>query len=272
MKILADSEKSYLNFCFVKGQNSFWPECVICGKKLTNDSMKPSKMKQHQETKHQETIGKSQEFFKRMKQLAHSKRSMDIRKAFERAGSDLYRATESSYTAKVKKPHDIGEQLIKPACFFLFVERLCGPQVQDKVKTVPFRDNTVKDRIDQMAEDCQNQLQEKLRNVPFAIQLDETTPVSDESMLIVYVQYIDGDDLKQDILMSTNLATTTTGQGIFMADSYLSCNNLPYDNLVTRCSDGAAAMMGKNMGFNSQLKEKDPRCEPLHATLPSIGQ
>lgn len=62
-----------------------------------------------------------------------------------------------------------------------------------------------------MAGDFQNQLHQKFRNVPFAIQLDEMTMASDESVLIVYIQYIDGDDLKQDILISTNLATTGVG-------------------------------------------------------------
>lgn len=111
----------------------------------------------------------------------------------------------------------------------------------DKVRKVPLSDSTVKDRIDKLVGDGQNHLHEKLRNVPFSIQLDETT-VSDESMLIVYVQYIDGDDLKQDILMSTNLAKTTTGQDIFFTamDSYLSSNNMPYE------IDEAAALMGKN--------------------------
>ena len=167
--------------------------------------------------------------------MALSKRSTDIRKAFERAGNDLHRATEASFecsltTAKAKKPYNIGEQLIKPACLKI-VKRLCGPQVEDKVKTVPFSDNTVKDRVDKLAGDCQNQQQEKLRKLPFAIQLDETTSVSDESMIIVYVLYIHGDDLKQDIFMSTNLAITTTGQDIFMAvDSYFSSNNLPSKN------------------------------------------
>lgn len=67
------------------------------------------------------------------------------------------------------------------------------------------------------------------------------TTVSDESVLIVYVQYIDGEDLKQDILMFTSLATTTS-QDIFAAvDSYLSSNSLLYKNLVARCTDDAAA-------------------------------
>ncbi|CAM4608403.1 unnamed protein product [Leuciscus chuanchicus] len=91
--------------------------------------------------------------------------------------------------------------------------------------------------------------------------LDETTTVAGESVLIVYVQYVDGDELKRDILMSTNLPTTTTGQDIFMAvDSYLTSYNLPYTNIVACCTDGAAAMMGRNKGFNSRLMEKAPDC------------
>lgn len=72
----------------------------------------------------------------------------------------------------------------------------------------------------------------------FTIQLDEMTTVSDESVIVVYVQYIHGDGLKQDILMSTNLATTT--MEIFMA---LDSNNQPYENLVARCTDTAEVMI-----------------------------
>ena len=179
----------------MESQDTFRPECVICGERLANDSLKPSKLKRHQETKHPETAGE-REYFERKKQLALSRRSMDIRRAFERAGSDLHRATEASFEcslliAKAKKPHNIGEQLIKPACLKI-VKRLCGPQVADKVRTVPLSDNTVKDRIDKMANDCQNQLHEKLKTSPFTIKLDETTTVAEESVLILYVQYING--------------------------------------------------------------------------------
>ena len=41
-----------------------------------------------------------------------------------------------------------------------------------------------------MANDCQNQLHEKLKTSPFAVQLDETTTVAEESVLILYVQYV----------------------------------------------------------------------------------
>ncbi|XP_060788693.1 SCAN domain-containing protein 3-like [Neoarius graeffei] len=262
----------YLEYGFIEGQDRTRPECVFCGEKLANDSMKPSRLKRHQETRHSHNIGQSREYFEKKKQVAISKQSQDIRKAFGRVGSDLLAVTEASFDcslliAQTKKPHNIGEQLIKSSCLKI-VQRLFGAHAVDKVKTLPLSDSTVKDRIDKMAGDCQNQLLDKLRNVDFAIQLDETTTVAGESVLIVYVQYVDGEDLKQDILMSKNLETTTTGKDVFMAvDSYLSSNNLSYENLVACCSDGAAAMMGKNKGFNSRLKEKAPHCLIFHCML-----
>ncbi len=83
-------------------------------------------------------------------------------------------------------PRNIGEELIKPACIKI-VEGLCAPQAAEKVKSDPLSNNTVKDRIDQIAENCKKQLQVKLRKVKFAIQLDETTTVAGYSVLIVYV-------------------------------------------------------------------------------------
>ncbi|XP_033935880.1 zinc finger BED domain-containing protein 5-like [Pseudochaenichthys georgianus] len=264
--------ESYLNFGFMEGTDKTRPECVICREKLANESMKPSKMKRHQQTMHPETVGRDRDFFIKKQHLAKANKPMDIRTAFVRAGSDAQKATEASFEcalliAKAKKPHNIGEQLIKPACIKM-VEKLCGPQVAEKLKTVPLSNNTVKDRIDKMASNCELQLLEKLGKGPFAIQLDETTTVADEAVLIVYVQYIDGEDLKQDILMSVNLTTTTRGEDIFTAvDSYLSSHNLSYENLVACCTDGAASMMGKNKGFNSRLKEKAPHCTIFHCVI-----
>ena len=62
--------QSYLDFGFMEGQAGYRPECVICGEKLANDSMKPNKLSGHQETNHHQTIGESRKYFERKKQLA----------------------------------------------------------------------------------------------------------------------------------------------------------------------------------------------------------
>lgn len=45
----------------MEGPDSSRPECIFCGEKLASDSMTPTKLKRHQETKHIETVGKSRE-------------------------------------------------------------------------------------------------------------------------------------------------------------------------------------------------------------------
>lgn len=60
----------YLTFGFTEFQSSSesaetQPQCVICGKVLTNDSMKPSKLQNHFKTKHSEFQQRNVDFFKK---------------------------------------------------------------------------------------------------------------------------------------------------------------------------------------------------------------
>lgn len=86
------------------------------------------------------------------------------------------------------------------------LKKLCVPQVIKVIKTVSLSNNPITDRIPKKwLEIAKKLLHVTLRKVPFTIQLDKTTTIADKSVLFVYVQYI---NLKQDILMSTNLNTT----------------------------------------------------------------
>uniref|UniRef100_A0A8C1LJ55 DUF4371 domain-containing protein n=2 Tax=Cyprinus carpio TaxID=7962 RepID=A0A8C1LJ55_CYPCA len=266
------SRDIYLEFGFIEAMDKVRIECVICGERLANESMKPCKLMRHQSTKHPQTVGKPTEFFLRKKELVMSNRPQNIIDVFTRAGNENRQATVASFEcalliAQSKKPHTIGETLLKPACVKM-AEIMCGAQAASKLKTVPLSNNTIKHRIDRMANDVENTLIEKLKMHPFSIQLDETSTVADEAVLIAYVQYVDDSELKQDILLSTNLSTTTRGEDIFHAiDTYFTKNQIPYNNLVACCTDGAASMMGKNKGFNARLKEKAPYCLVFHCMI-----
>lgn len=264
--------ESYIEYGFIEAMDKVRAECIFCRDKLANESLKPCKLKRHQSTKHPDTVGKPKEFFLRKKELLVVNRPQNIKDSLLRAGSDHRQATLASFDcslliAKDKKPHTEGETLIKPACIKM-AERMCGPQVANKFKTVPLSNNTVKDRIDRMAGNVEKTLVEKLKRGPFSIQLDETTTVAEEAILVVYAQYIEVTEVKQDILMSVNLTSTTRGEDIFSAvDAYLTSHNISYKNIVACCTDGAASMMGKNKGFNSRLKEKAPHCLVFHCMV-----
>jgi hypothetical protein len=58
----------YLNygFTYTGSENHPRPECVVCGEQLCNESMVPSKLKIHFNTKHRHLIGKDTAYFSRL--------------------------------------------------------------------------------------------------------------------------------------------------------------------------------------------------------------
>ena len=53
------------------------PQCVICFEVLSNEALKPSKLKRHLETKHKEHAMKSFDFFKNKEQELRKKSEID---------------------------------------------------------------------------------------------------------------------------------------------------------------------------------------------------
>lgn len=89
--------------------------------------------------------------------------------------------------AKAKKPFDIREHWILPAAKNICLE-LLGEAAASKVGHVPLSDNTVKRRIDEMAEDVESQLFDRLSaSLWYAIQVDESTDMEGKAILLVYV-------------------------------------------------------------------------------------
>ncbi|CAG4969007.1 unnamed protein product [Parnassius apollo] len=77
------------------------------------------------------------------------------------SGSSSEKVLEASYElslliAKAKKSHTIGETLVKP-CLLKAADIVLGPETKQKFSQIPLSDNTVKRRIDDMAEDIKNQ-------------------------------------------------------------------------------------------------------------------
>ena len=90
-------------------------QCVLCNKAVSNDSMRPAKLKQHLENVHTEHLNKDKTYFERQRRAVKSMR-LDASSDFFGKNNQLL---EASYLvafeiAKQKKPHTIGETLIKP--------------------------------------------------------------------------------------------------------------------------------------------------------------
>ena len=60
----------YVSFGFTAvGTNADQPLCVVCLKTLSNDAMKPAKLRRHLTTMHSELASKPKEYFERQKEL-----------------------------------------------------------------------------------------------------------------------------------------------------------------------------------------------------------
>ncbi|KAK9745154.1 hypothetical protein QE152_g7169 [Popillia japonica] len=119
----------------------------------------------------------------------------------------------SQLIAKAKKPHTIGETLVKP-CLTKAVQQVLGVQPSKKIQDIPLSNNTVKARIDTMSNDIEDQLVCEIKKSPyFSLQCDESTDVAQCCQLLVFVRYLgDNNTIKEELLISQELETTSKGK------------------------------------------------------------
>ena len=84
---------------------------------------------------------------------------------------------------KCKKPHTIAEGLILPAAVDLVGKMIEG--AAEKLKMMPLSDDIMCRRIDDMAQDIQDQLIDEMKQLEFGLQLDEATDGSPDLLCAV---------------------------------------------------------------------------------------
>ena len=174
-------EEAFLNFRFTSVmKNSIEkPQCMICFKVLTQESMKPSKSKQHFKSRHGELVGKSVDYFMRKSEHLKNRRLHSGGMWAKQNKAVL----EMSYCiafriAQAKKLYTIGEELIKP-CLIEATTLVLGEKKADKLKEILLSKDTVKKRISKMSQDILLQVVKEVKSIPlFSLQLDESTDVS----------------------------------------------------------------------------------------------
>lgn len=262
-------DDSYLSLGFTKtvvnGEER--PQCVICLVVLASDSMKPNKLKRHLDTKHGDLANRPREFFERKLNSVKS-----AKQAFSKITSVPSKALLASYQvshriAQNKKPHTIGEELILPAAIDM-VLTMFGESMAQQLKTIPMSNDTVSRRISDIAEDLHAQLMEKVKNCDFALQVDEATDLHRDAHLIAYIRFVDGEEMREEVLFCEPFLSNTTGESIFsMIDSFLKKNNMSWNKCVGICTDGARAMSGVYTGLRGLIKKVAPQARWTHCII-----
>ncbi|KAL4141935.1 hypothetical protein QTP88_004478 [Uroleucon formosanum] len=196
-------------FTYINENGVNLPICVICGILLANASLKPNKHLRHLETNHNEYRNITTDFFLRKRdELKINKKNI---KSYTTVDKVYLKCSfiAAMHIAKTKKPYNI--------------------------------DDTIHKRILCIANDIEYQLVEKInKSLFYAIQLDESTDISNSVILLIYVRYIDYtfNDIKEEFLCTLKLKTFTTADKIFKT-----------------MNNGTASMTGIHSGVVSRVKE-----------------
>ena len=170
--------------------------------------------------------------------------------------------------AKGKKPHTIGETLVKP-CLLKTLKLVLGDASAAKVKQISLSNNTIKRRISDIAQDVTVQVIQEIKGSPmFSFQLDETTDVSSCAQLLVFVRYINSGDFKEEFLFCSELDSTTKSVDVMKKmTTFFESTQLDWTNVCGVCTDGTPSMLGSQSGFQKQVKELAPEAKGTHCFI-----
>ncbi|XP_076042678.1 zinc finger BED domain-containing protein 5-like [Oratosquilla oratoria] len=267
-KVRQYSEK-FLKFGFIAAvHDERSPFCLICQQCLTNESMKRGRLEAHLKVKHSAYANSDMNYFKSLKEKFEKRSTI---KSLFAAQTVTHSPLEASYEislliAKSGKNHTVGEDLIKPS-ISAFLKTVLEKDDKD-VKAMPLSNDTVKRRIDEMSEDIETQLVEKLKSRKFSVQMDEATVRNSEALLLTYVRYIDKGEFAEEMLFCKSLETTTTATDIYnKLKHYLDINMIPMKNITSCAADGAPVMMGKKNGCLKLMKDENPEMLLVHCVI-----
>ena len=261
-------QNNYLDFgstCLIEVDLQI-SQCVVCMKTFSNSTMKPASLKQHLANAHPSMMSKNRSFFE-SKLSSLKRQKLDQTGMFWRTNKAAVHASYAIalHVAKTKKPHNIGETLHIGKC-----EVGAGREkASQTMKQISLSNDTIKSRIHEMSDNITSKVLSKIDFSPvFALQLDESTDISNLSQLLVYVRYVADERINEEFLFCQPLETTSKAVDVFqMLIDFFDITELSWSKLVGVCTDGAPAMIGANSGLISLAKQKNPVIQGTHCMI-----
>nr|XP_038966281.1 zinc finger MYM-type protein 6 isoform X4 [Rattus norvegicus] len=252
----------YIKFGFIicsgSKESSPSPQCVICGEILPSESVMPVSLSNHLKAKHSDLENKPIDFFEE-KSLEMECQNSSLKKCLL-VEESLVKASYliAFQIAARNKPFSIAEELIKPYLVEMCSEVL-GSSAGDKMKTIPLSNSTIGCRIKKLSEDIEDQLLQKVRESRwFALQVDESSEVTDVPLLLCYVRFVDYDcgDVKEELLFCTEMPSPSTDLKVFeLINQYIDSRSLHWNHCVGFCTDGAASLTDECSHLRSKIQE-----------------
>ncbi|UYV79993.1 FAM200B [Cordylochernes scorpioides] len=178
--------------------------------------MVPSKLLRHIETNHREQMNNPISYFENIRS-SFQKQS----KKFKKFMTTSDEAQTASYMiaqliARKKKAHAEAEEIILPALKIVAGCMLTN-DAMEKVTKIPLSSKTIARRIEDMSEDIELQIKQSFNDssTKWAIQLDETTDISNKAQLLAFLRFVDSGKIMNNYFFCEELKQRTTGVDIF---------------------------------------------------------
>ena len=164
----------------------------------------------------------------------------------------------------------IDETLIK-LCALEMTELVCGTEQRKKFEAISLSNETIRSRITDIFNNILEQVIEKLKASPFlfSMQLDESTDVSQCAQLLVYVQYMHTDAIKEEFLFYEPLSETTKAADVLqMVNNFFAKQDFNRKrNIGSLYTNRVPAMLGETSGFASLVKKEAFHILVIHCFL-----
>ena len=129
----------------------------------------------------------------------------------------------------------------------VFVKKVLQKDDKD-AQAMPIISTSVSRRINEMGQDVEQQLIEKLKSQKLSLRIDECILRKSEALLLAYVRCIDMKKFQEEMLFCQSIETSTHGVDIYnKLSNNFDDHGIPKTNIVSCAEDGAPAVMGKNI-------------------------
>ena len=171
------------------------PLCVICGDKMSNEGMVPSKLKRHLTTKHSQHQDKTINYFQRLLEQQSKQKTFFQKKLTVSEKAQIASIEIAELIAVETKSHTLTESIILPACRKI-VKTMLGDEAEQEIRKIPLSNNTIQRRIVDLSANIEENVLTKLQSSPrFALQVDESTDISAKPQLLAFIRFVDGDQI-----------------------------------------------------------------------------
>lgn len=159
------------------------------------------------------------------------------------------------------------EKIIAPAVNIVVVETILGTEATEKIKRVPFSNNTISRRIVDLSSDLKKQIREHFEASENEF-LKLWSLQVDECQLLANIRFIKDNKFVNEFLLCHELKTRTKGEDIFnVINDNISLFNLTWKSCVSVFTDGCPSMTGNKVGFVTLVERENPDIVTTHCMI-----